>query len=320
MRALGLILALALPAPAAAALTLDLPGAATLTAERSDPATSHAVSVGPWAEGRVERIAAEGAVTQAAWRLRGSELSTLQLLRPLRDQLSRAGYEILFECETDGCGGYDFRYENDILPEPEMHVDLGDFRYLAARRPGEAADYVTLFVSRSSESGFVQLTRIGPPEEAPVTMATSTKTPDATAATEPALGDGIAARLQAEGTAALDDLVFETGASRLGEGPFGSLADLAAFLIADPARRVTLVGHTDAQGTLAANIALSKRRAAAVAERLVVEYGVAPEQIEAEGVGFLAPRASNASEEGRVRNRRVEAMLTEGGEAPGLTR
>jgi outer membrane protein OmpA-like peptidoglycan-associated protein len=71
-----------------------------------------------------------------------------------------------------------------------------------------------------------------------------------------------------------------------------------------------LVGHTDASGSLAANIAVSERRAEAVAQVLIDRYGVDRDRVTAEGVGFLAPRATNQTEEGRQKNRRVEVVVT----------
>jgi OOP family OmpA-OmpF porin len=72
---------------------------------------------------------------------------------------------------------------------------------------------------------------------------------------------------------------------------------------------VALVGHTDAQGTLDNNIALSKKRATSVLNRLVEKHGVDANQLTAEGMGYLSPIASNLSAEGREANRRVEAVL-----------
>ena len=88
------------------------------------------------------------------------------------------------------------------------------------------------------------------------------------------------------------------------------MARLGAYLLANPDKTVALVGHTDAEGSLAGNIALSQRRAASVLERLVSVYGVPRSQMEAEGVGYLAPRLSNLTEEGRRKNRRVEVIMT----------
>jgi len=72
---------------------------------------------------------------------------------------------------------------------------------------------------------------------------------------------------------------------------------------------VVLVGHTDASGALAPNIALSRARAQAVRAALVA-LGAKADQIGAEGAGYLAPRATNLTPEGRAQNRRVEVMLT----------
>lgn len=314
-----------------ASAALTAPAGALRTAETAEPMGTAAVAVGPWIDGASQVIEAEGAVTRTAWRIDPGPASTAELIAPLRNDLVGEGYEVLFECDTDRCGGFDFRYGLDILAEPEMHVDLGDFRYLAASK---GKDYVTIVASRSARSGFVQVTRIDP-SGVPPGVALSTKSPGglepmpeaapSAAASGAAPGvavppqaggpdasvepGAIALRIEADGAVPLDDLMFESGSARLGAGPYASLQALADYLKADPARRVTLVGHTDATGQLAANMALSKKRAAAVLERLVAEYAVSPGQLAAEGAGFLAPRASNLSEDGRRRNRRVEAML-----------
>ena len=85
---------------------------------------------------------------------------------------------------------------------------------------------------------------------------------------------------------------------------------MAAWLKAHPDLRVTLVGHTDATGTLAGNVALSRQRAAAVRDWLIRHFGTDAAQLDAQGAGYLAPRASNQTAEGRQKNRRVEVMLT----------
>ncbi|MES2549874.1 MAG: OmpA family protein, partial [Pseudomonadota bacterium] len=59
-----------------------------------------------------------------------------------------------------------------------------------------------------------------------------------------------------------------------------------------------------------ANQALSERRAEAVADALIQTYGADPARVSADGVGFLAPRATNPTEEGRQKNRRVEVIVT----------
>lgn len=319
-KSLGMALAvwLATSVGHAQALTLRLPETATHAADRSETLTSYALPTGPFSDGQIPNQRIEGPMTQTAWRIDTPGLSTLEILVPLRSQLLDEGFATLFECGTVDCGGFDFRYNTSILPEPEMHVDLGDFRFLSARRGDEA---VSLVVSRSSSAGFVQMIHIGGTVGAPPVLTASTKAgggaqPVAlarpivdTAETEGAAGQ-IGVRLVAGDSVALDDLIFASGTSSLSEGAYGSLAELAAWLTENPDLRVAIVGHTDASGGLEGNIALSRKRAQSVRQRLIANYAIPAAQMEAEGVGYLSPRASNVTEDGRQKNRRVEVIMT----------
>jgi outer membrane protein OmpA-like peptidoglycan-associated protein len=299
------------------AAALTLPPGAVRSAATTEAPSALAVATGPYDGATVPTLTAEGTVVRTAWRLPDSSRTTLDLLSGLRAQLAADGYATLFECDALACGGFDFRYLTDVLPEPEMHVDLGDFRYLAAsRKAAGGMAYTVLLVSRSSANGFVQVTEVLPPGEVPAALPPEpAEPPVATAPTPPdprvpaAAGDFVTTLEQA-GSVALEDLVFPSGSSTLAAGSFASLQDTADYLAAHPDRRITLVGHTDATGALDANITLSRRRAQSVRDRLVRDYGVAAAQVSADGVGFLAPRASNLTDEGRTRNRRVEAMMT----------
>ncbi|MBZ4689828.1 MAG: OmpA family protein [Cereibacter sp.] len=294
-------------------LTLAFPAPGTVTTDRAEPLTSYRLPVGPWTPAGVTTRLAEGALEQNAWRIDAPGMTTLQLLDPLRDQLAEAGFKVIFACETDVCGGFDFRYGTDILPEPDMHVDLGDFRYLAAERATpEGPEVLSLLVSRSATAGFAQLTRISPVTTPPPPAITaSSKSPEAEVAAAPpatatASATGLGARLDSGGAQPLEDLVFSSSAAALEEGDYASLAELAGYLQSKPERRVMLVGHTDASGSQEANLALSKQRAQSVRQRLIDRFGLAPDRITADGVGALAPRASNLTEAGRTLNRRVE--------------
>jgi OOP family OmpA-OmpF porin len=310
---------LCLAAPAAA-LTLDLPPAAERVRAEVEPYGSVRLPVTAWQTGGPQTVWAEGAVTREAWQIPAGALTTLQILAPLRDQILAAGFDVMFECRDRGCGGFDFRYALDLLPEPDMHVDLGDFRWLAAEHAGGTRpEYVALMVSRAGERGFVQVIRVTPadPQPLPPPAAVPAETAAAPAEAQ-AIGPqdapaAIAAALAATGRAPLDDLTFATGSARLDAAPFASLAALAAWMADNPEARIVLVGHTDTEGALVNNIALSRARADAVRARLVENHGIAAARLSAEGVGFLAPRASNATPEGRTLNRRVEAVLASPG-------
>lgn len=300
---------------AAPAVALDLPSSAVLTATEVELRGSTDVPVGPFLDGRVDMVEANGAISLEAWKIISSDLTTLQIITPLREQLAGDGFEIVLNCAEKQCGGFDFRYEIDLLPEPEMHVDLGDFRYLTARRTIDGLDpeFVSLMVSRSAQNGFIQITRVGATATADIEIAAPPKSDALNEALKPPVAEeSLAGLLEIHGRAPLEDLVFQTGSSQLGDGDFASLAELSDFLKSNSDWRVALVGHTDAEGTLNNNIALSKKRANSVLQHLVSVYDVPRSQLEAAGVGYLAPRASNLTEDGRNENRRVEVILRSG--------
>lgn len=84
---------------------------------------------------------------------------------------------------------------------------------------------------------------------------------------------------------------------------------VARFLAASPQTTVYALGHTDGPGDYAYNRKLSEARTAAVRDYLSRNFQIDPSRIESQGVGSLAPVASNRSEQGRAENRRV--MLVE---------
>ncbi len=87
-----------------------------------------------------------------------------------------------------------------------------------------------------------------------------------------------------------------------------AIDEVARPLRANPEPRVIRVGHTDNAGVLACNLDLSKRRAEAVKAVLVRDCGIAADRLDAAGVGFFAPVASNRDAAGRAKNRRVEIV------------
>ncbi|MTJ05006.1 MAG: OmpA family protein [Sediminimonas qiaohouensis] len=297
-------------AQASAAQVLRLPSHAQTITENTAFPDSYALPTGPFGDGHLPERVVEGRVTRQTWRIPTQGITTLQILAPLRTQLDEAGYEVLFECDTRACGGFDFRFETEVLPPPDMYVNLADFRFLSAQIGNQS--HIGLLVSRSENSGFVQLIHVAragtppssvarpDPDDAPQEPANAQETPEA---------QSLAQAIQQNGHVVLSDLTFDTGSSDLGQGDFSSLAALADFLAADPARRVVLVGHTDTVGALDRNIDLSRARAASVLERMVTLYNIDRTQLAAEGAGYLAPRASNATKAGRDANRRVEAVL-----------
>ncbi len=314
-RGKGPLLALLLAsfAGSVSAQELTLPGGAALTRELVEQAGGHAVPTGPWSGGAQPTQDAVGRVTRQAWRVPGAPVTTLQLANTLEAQLEAAGYTTVYRCASAACGGFDFRFNLTVLPPPEMFVDLFDYHYISARKPVDGTDtdaFVTLLISRSGADTYIQITRIAPVSAtASAAGAPAAAPPGAVPAPTAPLMQSLTQR----GHAVLRDLDFATGADTLGPGPFASLTALAAFLKADSARRIALVGHTDTVGGLEPNLALSRRRARAVMQRLIDTHGVAPAQLEADGIAYLSPTAPNTNDAGRMANRRVEAVLLSGG-------
>ncbi len=98
---------------------------------------------------------------------------------------------------------------------------------------------------------------------------------------------------------------FEPGSAVLRPAGVLIVHEMAQALRQVRAPRVALIGHTDALGGRAANVSLSLARAQAVRD-LLVARGVPADSLSVSGMGPDQPVASNASEAGRARNRRIE--------------
>jgi OOP family OmpA-OmpF porin len=88
---------------------------------------------------------------------------------------------------------------------------------------------------------------------------------------------------------------------------YEEIAKLAVVMKKYPDLKITLEGHTDNVGGLAYNEKLSQRRVDAVKKHLVEKFGIEASRLNAKGYGEIRPIASNATKEGRQKNRRVEA-------------
>lgn len=119
-----------------------------------------------------------------------------------------------------------------------------------------------------------------------------------------ALGNDI----RATGHVAVYGINFDTGKSTIKPESAQAIGEIAKLLTADPSLKVFVVGHTDTVGGVDSNIKLSQDRAEAVLQALVRDHGIAPARLRASGCGPFAPVASNDTEEGRAKNRRVELV------------
>jgi outer membrane protein OmpA-like peptidoglycan-associated protein len=121
--------------------------------------------------------------------------------------------------------------------------------------------------------------------------------------------------LQAKQTArgmvmTLSDVLFDTGQATLKPGADRAVDRLAQFLKDSPGTDVLIEGHTDSVGTDDYNLALSQRRAQAVADALSAR-GVSADRVQTKGLGKAYPVASNDTQAGRQQNRRVEIVFSD---------
>ena len=104
------------------------------------------------------------------------------------------------------------------------------------------------------------------------------------------------------------NLYFATNKTRILSRSEQALNDLYMYLARNPQVRIKIIGHTDNVGKDAANQKLSDGRANAVMQDLI-ERGIAPERLQAEGRGETQPIDTNDTDEGRQNNRRVEIEI-----------
>lgn len=105
------------------------------------------------------------------------------------------------------------------------------------------------------------------------------------------------------------DVKFDFDKTAVKEESQGDIKALADFMSQYPQTTTVVEGHTDSVGTDAYNQGLSERRANAVRDVLVNQYGLSADRVNAAGYGESRPVADNATSEGRAINRRVEAEV-----------
>jgi len=115
-------------------------------------------------------------------------------------------------------------------------------------------------------------------------------------------------KLVEEGKFNTTGILFDFQSAVIKPESYGVLKEIAKVLKENNSIKVKVIGHTSSDGDDAANMELSKNRAAAVKNALINEFGIEPAQLETEGKGETAPIADNKTKEGKALNRRVEFL------------
>jgi len=240
----------------------------------------------------------EGKLTRIHYRA-PAERTALEVYRNYQQALKDAGFETLFGCSIDTCGGRNFNHavtSDNLLRESQQTQ-----HYLAAKLPRAQGDvYTALYVVESRSGGenkgraLVQLAvlEVKPMEQRMQVLEANELQRD----------------LGSKGKVALYGILFDTDRDSMRADSKPQLEEIAKLLKASPQLKVLVVGHSDATGALDYNRELSQRRAQSIVEALAGELGIARGRLTAVGVGMAAPVASNRTEEGRALNRRVELV------------
>ncbi len=243
--------------------------------------------------------------------------SSLEIFRNYQAALRAAGFETVYQCETMQCDKDNTQAKISHWVERARWTDRGNddyyllrifqakpsFNYLHARKSGANGTINLQIAMRAAEDGddhnkgrvlqFIQIVEPAEVEQGKVSV-------DAAA---------IGAALKRDGRIALYGIYFDTNEAQIKPQSAAALSEMAAALRNDPALNVFIVGHTDNEGRVDSNLALSRRRAQAVVDALGKQYAIVAARLQAQGVANFAPVASNASEEGRAKNRRVEMVV-----------
>jgi OOP family OmpA-OmpF porin len=115
-------------------------------------------------------------------------------------------------------------------------------------------------------------------------------------------------QIAATGSVNLYGIYFDTNKTDVKPESKPTLDEVGKLMASDATLKLKVVGHTDNVGTADYNNDLSMRRAQSVMHELVASYSVAPERLTPFGAGFTQPIATNDTDDGRAKNRRVELV------------
>lgn len=250
--------------------------------------------------------AAPGAQNEAPLSLTGdlsrhfyiiADTSTLKIYENYKQALSSAGFTTLSQCELNACGEEREAQKlgDKISVERAVYNYYRKPYYVVAKKVLDDREvYVALFIGAYDSDTAVQQVIVE--TEALVTDLIKVD------------ADSLKQQIDSTGKALIYGIFFDTGKAAVKPESAETLEAIATLLKRNPSLLLYVVGHTDDTGTRDSNQTLSQQRAAAVVESLTKEYGIAANRLLAQGVGPYAPAASNDSETGRQKNRRVELV------------
>lgn len=268
-------------------------------------------------------VKAQGRVTRSVY-IAPAGRSSLEVTTNFVDALTAKGFAPVFRCAGDACGEsfqiLKYRWdkpETHVLGEgyeslrttflkTEMFAAMTDIRYALYKKPAPEGDsYVAIYGAQHSgtSNGYQRALsgRVGVLVEIVEPRAMDRKMVVVSAAE-------IGGKVASEGKAVFYGIEFDFDKADIKPESEPQLGEMAKYLQANPKTQVFVIGHTDNQGTLDYNLGLSSRRADAVVKALAGKFRIDPKRLTPRGLGPLAPVATNRTDDGRAKNRRVELV------------
>ena len=269
-----------------------------------------------------DSITLEGKRTRIVY-LNGSNDSPLKVVRSYEKELKAKGGKVLFSCKGDECGGGTRAYggggnhmslghvlwDRERISRPNFSngscAQFGsakDQRYTLVHVPAENA-YISIHAYRYGGGTFCNKIAGYTVSAVDVVQVAELEAEFVTIKAEE-----MASEITTSGRIALYGILFDSGKAKLKPESKATLDEIGALLKQDASLRLLIVGHTDTEGAYDFNLDLSQRRAKSVVDDLVGTYGIGRERLFPVGVSFASPVATNDTEEGRAKNRRVELV------------
>ena len=227
----------------------------------------------------VVRKEVEGRVYKTFYIHQGG-VSALQVMRNYETALKAAGFTAVVTGKVAS------------LPSMESARDGALFGAFTLEQGGQTAIYVNILIDPNVGEPVSRVVIVEPEQMKQVYAVDASK---------------LYAGLAADGRIAVYGIHFDTAKAAVSADSEPVLAQVREMLSSHPVLKLKIEGHTDSVGGATANLVLSQQRAAAV-KAWLVKAGIGEERLAAAGYGDSRPLASNDTEEGRGKNRRVELV------------
>ena len=268
-------------------------------------------------------VTAQGTVTRAIY-IAPQGRSSLEVSANFVDALAAKGFEPVYRCVAEECGesfvslkyrwnkpetkvlGNNYDHRRKLLVDA-VFDQLVDVRYGLFKKASPAGDTLVAIYSGVHRGGGFGDGSAALADRAGVLLeVVEPRAMEKRMAMVSA--DEIGGDLASKGKAVFYGILFDFDKADIKSESEPQLAEMAKFLKANPSLRAFVIGHTDNKGTLDYNVGLSNKRADAVVKALAARHGIDAKRLTARGLGPLSPVATNRSEDGKAKNRRVELV------------